>query len=213
MTDRRRGTLRAASLGAALVAVGLGLAACGGGSPKASANSPSATLPSGCSPSGCPNSGSSQRLEAEALTYSGCMRSHGLGDFPDPTVGSNGLPSWSMNASPNSDLDPSSPQYKSAHEACGKDLPTLGPQTPAETTAAIAEAVKYAECMRSHGEPDFPDPNGQGVIQIKNATGILDPGSPQYERAQTACQSLDKGFREQFAGSRGHPPASAGSGP
>jgi hypothetical protein len=140
------------------------------------------------------------------------MRSHGLSDFPDPTVGSNGLPSWSLNASPNSDLDPNSPQYKSSQKACRGDLPTLGPQTPAETTAAIAEAVKYAECMRSHGEPDFPDPNGQGVIQIKNATGILDPNSPQYETAQTACQSLDKGFAEHFAGSRGHPPARAGSG-
>lgn len=202
-----------ATLLATLVALGLGLAACGGGSPKAPANSPSATLPSGCSSSGCSNSGSSQRLEAEALTYSACMRSHGVSDFPDPTVASNGLPSWSINASPNSDLDPNSPQNKRAHEACSQDLPTLGPHTPAETTAAIAEAVKYAECMRSHGEPDFPDPNGKAVIQIKNATGILDPSSLQYERAQTACQSLDKGFAEQFAGSREHPPASAGSSP
>jgi hypothetical protein len=54
-----------------------------------------------------------------------------------------------------------------------------------------------AQCMRSHGEPDFPDPNGQGVIQIPNATGILSPNSPQYQHAATACQSLDNGFSEQ----------------
>src|ERR1700691_584335 len=98
MSERRR--WRHAALGAGLVALGLGLAACGGGSPNAPANSPSATLPSGCSPSGCSSSSSSQRLEADALTYSACMRSHGLTDFPDPTVGSNGLPSWTLNTSP-----------------------------------------------------------------------------------------------------------------
>ena len=28
------------------------------------------------------------------MKFSGCMRSHGVSDFPDPTIGSNGLPSW-----------------------------------------------------------------------------------------------------------------------
>jgi hypothetical protein len=208
MSARRR--WRGAALAATLLAVGLGLAAYGGTSPKASANSPSSTI-SGCSESGCSSSSATRRTMADALKYAGCMRSHGLTDFPDPTVGSNGLPSFSLNDSPGSDLDPNSPPYQAAQKACKKDLPNLAPQTPAEKTAAIAAALKYAECMRAHGEPDFPDPNGQGVIQIKNATGILDPSSPQYLQAAKACQSLDKGFGEQSS-SRGSSPNKAGNG-
>jgi hypothetical protein len=51
--------------------------------------------------------------------------------------------------------------------------------------------------MRSNGEPEFPDPNSQGVIQITSANGI-DPTSSQFEAAQTACQSLDNGFSQQI---------------
>jgi hypothetical protein len=42
--------------------------------------------------------------------------------------------------------------------------------------------------------PNFPDPNGQGLIQISNATGPLDPNSPQFQKAATACKRLDNGF-------------------
>ena len=52
------------------------------------------------------------------------------------------------------------------------DLPNLGPQTPAEKATANAAALA-AGCIQSDGEPDFPDPDGQGVIQVKNATVIL----------------------------------------
>jgi hypothetical protein len=170
----------------ALVALGLGLAACGGGSPNASTSS-------------------SGHLMADALKFAGCMRSHGLTDFPDPTVGSNGLPSFSINGGPNnSNLNPSSSQFQTAHRACEKDLPNLGGQTPADKAAANAKALKYVQCMRSNGEPDYPDPNGQGVIQmITNATGILDPSSPQFQRAEKACQSLDNGFSGFGAASSG----------
>ena len=187
---------RWAALVAALVALGLGLAACGGGSPNASSNSSNSTI-AGCSSSGCSSSAASASLEAKALKYAGCMRSHGLTDFPDPTVGSNGLPSFNINGSANSDLNPQSSQYQAAQRPARTTCPTSGATTPADKAAANAKALKYAECMRSHGEPDFPDPNGQGVIQITNATGILDPNSPQYQQAATACQSLDNGFSEQ----------------
>ena len=145
---------------------------------------------------------------ADALRYAGCMRSHGLTDFLDPTAGSNGLPSFSLNASPTSDLDLQTPKYHAAQKACKNDLPDLGPTTPAGKATANAAALKYAECMRFHGEPDFPDPNGQGMIQIKNATGILDPNSPQYLQAAKACQNLDNGFGERSEQSTSNAPVS-----
>jgi hypothetical protein len=82
------------------------------------------------------------------------MRSHGITDFPDPTVGSNGLPDFSINAGEKSDLNPQSPQFQAAQKACQKDLPNLGLTTPAQKAAANTEALHYAECMRSGTDPD-----------------------------------------------------------
>ena len=139
------------------------------------------------------------------MRFSGCMRAHGISDFPDPTIGSNGLPSWtsSTNRPP--------PAYKTAQQACKNGLPDLL-GTSAEKAAANAAALKYATCMRSNGVPNFPDPNGQGLIQIKNATGTLEPSSPQFQKAEAACKSLDNGFAEQSSTAVSSPPGSAGTG-
>lgn len=135
------------------------------------------------------------------MKYAGCMRSHGLTDFPDPTVGSNGLPTFNIHASANSNLNSQSPQFQAAQRACRGDLPDLAGNTSANNEA---DALKYSQCMRSHGEPDFPDPNGQGVIQIANATGILAANSPQYQKAQQACQSLRHGVEVQGSSRSGN---------
>ena len=45
--------------------------------------------------------------------------------------------------------------------------------------------------MRSHGEPNFPDPQfgTGGRVSIKLSAGAgLDPQSPQFQAAQNACQ-------------------------
>ena len=34
-------------------------------------------------------------------------------------------------------------------------------------TTVMSSALAYANCMRSHGVPDFPDPNGQGEFQLR----------------------------------------------
>ena len=136
------------------------------------------------------------------------MRAHGVSDFPDPTVGSNGLPSWTFDAG---NVSPQSPAFRAAHQVCKNDLPDLL-GTSAEKAAANAAALKYATCMRSNGVPNFPDPNGQGLIQIKNATGSLEPSSPQFQKAEAACKSLDNGFAEQSSTAVSSPPGSAGSG-
>ena len=211
-TSRRLRRRTCWPVAAALLAAGL-IAGCGGSSgggvahinTSASHSSDLGTsASSGCSAAGCSSSSASQRAEADALKYAGCMRSHGLTDFPDPTIGSNGLPSFTFNGSGDSADEPNSPEFQSAQRACKNDLPNLGEQTPADQAAANAKALKYVACMRAHGEPDFPDPNGHGVIQISNATGILEQDSPQYQKAAHACQSLDSGFNQSSS--------SAGSG-
>jgi hypothetical protein len=49
-----------------------------------------------------------------------------------------------------------------------------------------ADALAFSECMRSHGVPNFPDPNAQGVIQ---GSGI-NPSSSSFQAANKDCRHL-----------------------
>ena len=49
--------------------------------------------------------------------------------------------------------------------------------------------LAFAKCMRAHGVPNFPDPNGSSG-QLGPNSGI-DPNSPQFQSALNGrCQSL-----------------------
>ena len=78
--------------------------------------------------------------------------------------------------------------------ALGAGGPSSGSGGPPRSGFAIAtgnpqKALKLAECMRAHGVANFPDPNGQGVIQ---GSGI-DPNSAGFQKAQQTC-AKDLGF-------------------
>ena len=184
---RRRPRLSAVALVVALAGVALLAAACSGGSPGvAVAHLGSTTSTTAASGSGSTGSGKNGGL----LAYSQCMRSHGLPDFPDPN--SQGViegKSSSASGGNASNLNPNSPTYQAAQKACQKD--TSGGTAPADQAQQLAQALKYAACMRSHGVTDFPDPtvvNGQ--IEF-SGSGI--GRSPDYQSANTACQSLLSG--------------------
>jgi hypothetical protein len=114
------------------------------------------------------------------LAYAKCMRSHGITDFPDPNA--------QGGFSATNGLDPSSPQYTAANSAC-KSL--TGAATPPPYNPSTAAALlKYAECMRSHGITDFPDPNAQGHLDVKGTKGSdLNPTDPKYQAASSACSA------------------------
>ena len=63
-------------------------------------------------------------------------------------------------------------------------------------TTVISSALAYANCMRSHRVPDFPDPNGEGEFQLRpvkveagRTTPIEDltPSSPAFQAAERVC--------------------------
>jgi hypothetical protein len=58
------------------------------------------------------------------------------------------------------------------------------PETPAQLES---DALKYSQCMRSHGVPNFPDPSPGGGFIFQAGTG-LNPGSPAVRRAQAKCK-------------------------
>jgi hypothetical protein len=70
------------------------------------------------------NSALSPRQLAQLLKFAKCMRAHGITNFPDPT--SKGL-------SLGNGVDPSSPQFKAAGQACQSLLPNSAGGTHSQT--------------------------------------------------------------------------------
>ena len=65
--------------------------------------------------------------------------------------------------------------------ACGSGSPSK----PSSAGTAYTQAVKFAQCMRANGVTNWPDPSTSGRPQSLNQ---IDPNSPAFERAYTACQ-------------------------
>jgi hypothetical protein len=68
------------------------------------------------------------------------------------------------------------------------------------TAATNEQAVRFAECMRTNGVSQFPDPDASGAFTIDAiANGSsLDVSSPAFTRAMSACKDLEPpGFTGQ----------------
>lgn len=161
---------------AALAAVAAG---CGGGPSTGSDGSPSA---------GGSTSSSS------AVAYSACVRSHGVPKYPDPD--SNGqLPKGDAQQ-----YGVSSYQYLAAQRACRNLLPTGGSLqqqedqcmqnndcSPALVRQMLVADRQLAQCMRSHGVPNFPDPTNGG------------PGGPWFDISGVGISDAESHTRRFIA--------------
>jgi hypothetical protein len=73
---------------------------------------------------GAPSPQAQAKAVKQMLQFGQCMRSHGVPKFPDPKVSSGG--GAGITLSKNSGVDPNSPQFKAAQQACQ----TLVPGSP-----------------------------------------------------------------------------------
>ncbi len=164
----------------------------GQSAPSVASPGPTTTAnPSSSSPAAGTGGNAGAKYEA-ALVYVDCMRSHGVPNFPDPSAsgqinvdfaygGKDGSPA-------SAGIDRMSPQYISADQTCRHLLPG-GVPTPAQNQQALAKELKFAQCMRSHGVPNFPDPTNAGVVHLIG----VDQNSPQFESAAKTCEALVPG--------------------
>ncbi|HUN34102.1 MAG TPA: hypothetical protein VMU95_19040 [Trebonia sp.] len=160
---------RRAALPAVLIGAGMGLAACGGGSPSASPG------PSGGSPSS---------VVAKALKYSECMRSHGEPDFPDPN--SQGGFEFKNSAS----LNPQSPAFQAAENDCQSVKPSPGNVSAAQENQEFTEVLKAAACIQKNGYPSFPEPTMvNGSIGISFSNSNIDLTSPAFKKVAKKCDA------------------------
>jgi hypothetical protein len=164
------------------------IAGCGG----SSSSSGVAHLSTGTS-GGSATNGKSSTPESRASTqqkmvaYSQCMRTHGVPEFPEPTEGHLLVKSSNHNGHVTG-VDPQSSQFQAAQKVCGKLMPEGGTPSPSQQAKAQESALKFSQCMRTHGVPNFPDPTFSGggarlTLKAGGANGI-DPNSPQFKAAQ-----------------------------
>lgn len=167
---RRRAAILLAAAGIVLLT-----AACGG-SPAATGSGNSSSA--GSSPGSPQATGSPQSRQ---LAFARCMRAHGITDFPD-----SGSP---IQPSPGSDLNPDNPTYQAARQACRALQPVMHPD-PSQAAQSLADALKFARCMREHGITNYPDPgphSGPGGGPGIDLRGV-DVHSPQFQAATGACR-------------------------
>jgi hypothetical protein len=121
-----------------------------------------------------------------ALAFSGCMRSHGVPNYPDPTSGG-GIPKKTLQQ-----LGVGSSQYQAATQACQRLLPNGGSgMTQALVQQMRARTLRYARCMRAHGVTNFPDPGSDG--HYPDPLLHRAENSPQFQAASLTCDRLVPG--------------------
>jgi hypothetical protein len=147
------------------------------------------------------NSDPVQAKASQGIAFAKCMRSHGVPNFPDPG-GSGGNIQIQASATSGSGqslkvngVSVNAPAFQSAMQHCQSLMPHRKPSA-SQIAQLKANGVKFAECMRSHGVPNFPDPQiqsgpGGGVgVRIGGPGSGLDPRSPAFQAAQKQCGSL-----------------------
>jgi len=159
---RHGGTVRLLLACSALLLTAMLAAGCGSSSSGSSVAhvQPGTTTKTGAASAGEPN----------LLALAECMRKHGVPNFPDPD-GSGQLDL--------SGLNPESPTFQAAASAC-RSFGGVTPKQITQTAQIQQEQLNLAECMRSHGVPNYPD----GPI---NKSSGIDESSPVFQRAFQAC--------------------------
>ena len=113
------------------------------------------------------------------------MRSHGIPNFPDPDS-SGQIPKEEI-----LQLGVSTSVLQTAQRACMRLWPYQAP-TQVQQRQQLADDLKFAQCMRSHGVPSFPDPttgpNGRVEFVLSVSRDGFDPHSPQILAKAHECQ-------------------------
>jgi hypothetical protein len=163
---RARGWPQWATILAAAAGTALLTAACGA---STSANAdPTAT-------------GRSAQFQQE-LDFAQCMRSHGVTDFPDPN------PTSGFGGATSSEVR-NNPHFTTAASACHHLLPNGGAGGANKVQQNLSALLHIAQCMRSHGVPNYPDPDPNNALADLQHLGI-NVNSSQFQAAQRTCQQL-----------------------
>lgn len=194
---------RARVLAAVGLASGVLVAGCGGGgSSPGVANAPSsitsmssAAVPGTATSSRSRSPTTSSKNDAGRLLveWANCMRRHGDPDQADPSITSGNVIviSWNpaipggFNGTNKGGQGNSGPgQYCRTYLDAAQTTLQGGRQPKPPNPAAL---VRFAECMRANGVPNFPDPGADGNLVLQGGPGTLN--NPIFQRAARVCTS------------------------
>jgi hypothetical protein len=192
---RRMWPLRTGLL-AIMAGTALLTAACSGGSGSpqvASLGTSSSAGNGGGSSASTVSNGNATSLLDE---WASCIRGHGDPQQADPTIDAYKDIQITM---PDNVSNTLSQEAHDSSGPCGSYLAraqtALGYRPPAPVS--MATQLKYAECMRAHGVPLYPDPNGSSQT---NLMGIGMPlTSPIFLNADKLC-SRESGMQQTASG-------------
>jgi hypothetical protein len=167
------------------VTVGLLLltAACGSGTSSSGTSSSSTSSTRGTSSGG--TGGVSPAYVSDKLGFARCLRAHGVPNYPDPNA--------SGQEPPASKQLIFSPRGQAAVGACSYWGNRIHNDVAAQNQAVMGEYVRFAQCMRAHGLPNFPDPaNAEGRVEfvLSASQDGFDPHSPQVLAKAHQCESV-----------------------
>jgi hypothetical protein len=186
-TTRRRCQARVRRGGILAVAAGLALltAACSGGTSSAVGTASTGGTSSTGSTASTGTGGASSAYVSDKLGLARCLRTHGVPDYPDPNADGQ--------EPPNSKQLIRTTQGQAAVSACSSWGNRIHNDVAAGNQAVLAEYVRFAECMRSHGLPNFPDPayaEGRVEFVLSASRDGFDPHSPQVLAKAHECESV-----------------------
>jgi hypothetical protein len=165
-------------LAVVLITLTIGLAGCSGGHGHPTA-----------SPS--PGAMTDERLLAIGRQHAQCLRDHGLTGVSEPSV-------W------HGTLKFGGPQYEpdaTTADAAYRVCQPIQDQVPARylyqnwkpTSADVDAMGKFANCLRQHGFPDWPNPNGDGQFPIRGTNFETAVKTDPWQEAFSACRKYYNG--------------------
>jgi hypothetical protein len=179
-----------------------GPASGGTSAPNAAPASSSPAAGSAAASSAASQAASSATAQS-VVAYSQCMRANGVPKYPDPASGGQ-LPKGDAQS-----FGVSASTYQAAQRTCQHLLPTggsfdqqahecieAGDCSPALVQQMLTADRRFAQCMRAHGVPSWPDPvigpNGGPVFKV-SAAGIThaQTHSPPMQNTITMCMRTD----------------------
>ena len=126
------------------------------------------------------------------VEWASCMRSHGDPNQADPTITANKLIDIPWNPAIPGGYDGTNKggqgnsgpgQYCRTYLAAAQTV-LQGGRTPKPPDPAAL--VKFSECMRANGVPDFPDPTANGNLVLSGGPATY-ANNPTFRNASRVC--------------------------
>ena len=160
-----------------------------------------------------PSGADAKSITKAGLKFAACVRVHGVPDFPDPpSVTAGGAETNAGTATAPSE---SAQVVRRAEDKCQQYAAAAQGSvvSSAQLTKLKAGALAYAECVRAHGVPTFPDPtvetgpggHGAGITPPfgTGARAQEEARSPALQAAIKTCSPLVDRVTPGFPGAKG----------